>query len=672
MARFMRSARAKGPRVSRRPSFRPCLERLEDRTLLSAGALDPTFGNGGIVAENTFRSVLGVQSDGKLLIADEVYNQGLSLTRYNADGSLDQTFLGSNGHSYLLAGMGNFSPTTVVVQSDGKILVAGTDDLPTLDPNFGYQFEGSDAHEFFVARFNSDGTQDMSFGAAGYVLTQVGQQDYAAGVVIQSDGKIVAAGTADEQFALVRYDSHGTADATFGNAGTVVTPAVGLQDHTGAIALQSDGKIIVTGNFVGSVSSADFGTIRYNTDGTLDVSFGNGGIVETPIAGNNSGGEAVAVQANGDIVVAGSVDANGHDFYPTLLRYTPDGKLDATFADDGRLTTNYSWIPINGAKIRLALQADGRILLGTSIFSSDAGVNEIVLARFNGDGSADASFGDNGQVVTNPGNDSINLTDMAQQPDGKIVITGFGVGVGELVRFQNDSLPLVIPLGPPPAPSQPSGNSEQNQPAQNSVVSSSPPPAASAPSANSLLLDAVSPTPSTPATSTVSSPLNFVASSSSVVPTASAPSNADPFGIHLVGGAGSVVSDAADDANVLIGPSPVAPVETTATQAALPSVPRVPSFAVPTVVLDAIFQLMPLWTRTAFLAPPLPAIEGPLPPSSKQAAPAAPVVNGSLLVTFLPHWPALCRRRRSAFPGYLSSAEAEWSRRQSRRFDAAK
>jgi hypothetical protein len=243
------------------------------------------------------------------------------------------------------------------------------------------------------------------------------------------------------------------------------------------------------------------------------------------------------------------------------------------------------------------------------------------------------------------------------QPDGKIVV----IGSGELARFQNDALPLVIPPGPPPAPPKVQDNPVQSQPAQNAVVSFNSPPVAvssSAP-ANSLLLDASSQALPNPVIVSVPT-LTVSASPSATVPTTeSAPSNADPFGIHLVGGAGSVVSDSTDDANVLTGP---APVETT-TQTALPSASRQTPFAAPTVVLDVIFQFMPLWTRAAFLASPLPTIEAPLPPSSEQAAPAAPVVNGSHAAA-LPRWPALAAGAMLSLG--LVGAEAERSRRRVR------
>ena len=335
--------RSPRPAPAPRPAARPWLERLEDRTLLNAGALDPTFGNGGVVVENSppiygDRWVLGVQPDGKLLEAGSGSNgQGLVVVRENADGSLDQTFLGADGNPYPITGY--FTPAAVVVQPDGKILVAGQDDGPT--------FNG--AAEFFVARFNSDGTLDTSFGDGGTVVTQIGQQDNVAGMVLQSDGKIVLAGTADSHFALVRYNADGSPDATFGVGGMVVTPIVGFQDFANGIALQSDGKIVVAGKIVESISTSDVGVVRYNTDGTLDATFGNGGIVDTPFAGENSEAMGVAVQANGDVVVVGEVTNANSPFAVAMARYTPDGQLDATFGDSGRVVTDIYVNPVSGA-----------------------------------------------------------------------------------------------------------------------------------------------------------------------------------------------------------------------------------------------------------------------------------------------------------------------------------
>ena len=332
---------------------------------------------------------------------------------------------------------------------------------------------------------------------------------------------------------------------------------------------------------------------------------------------------------------------------------------------------------------------DPVVTLGTAGYVSEGYSEDVVLERYNDDGSLDVSFGDDGQVVTNLGQSSVFLTDMALEPDGNIVTAGFSYsgpinnpeGYGQigpfltLARFQNDSLPLVLPPGPPPAvpppaaPPQAPDNPAQIQPAQDSVVPSNPSPVVASFSASVQALLGGSSQP-LPAPATPSVPLSAVPIPPPVAdPTVeSGPTHTDPFGIHIVGGSNPVVPDSTGDPNVLSGPSPVTPVdEMTTDQAVLPPAPRATSFAVPTVVLDMLFQLMPLWTRAVPVAAPLPAAAAPLTTSSVPAVPTPPVVNDGHAAASQ-RWPAL------AIGAVLSlglvAAETDRSRRRARRSDA--
>jgi uncharacterized delta-60 repeat protein len=586
----------------RRATFRPRLEALEDRTLMNAGALDPTFGNGGVVVNNTNSNqwALGVQPDGKLLEAGSGF--GIELLRTNTDGTLDQTFRGSNGQPYAIGGF--FAAASVIAQPDGKILVAGRHDL-------GGEFQ---LENFFVARFNSDGTLDNSFGVGGMADAQIGhaefgQSNYVAGMVLQADGKIVLAGTANGQIALVRYNADGALDATFGDAGTVVTPHVGGGGSARAIALQPDGKIVVAGTFGDApVNSENFGAVRYNIDGSLDSTFGAGGIVETAFVGQYSAATDVAIQANGDVVVVGSADADGQHFYPALLRYTPDGHLDTTFGNGGQVVTNTRMDLF--ASVRLALQADGKILLGTSSANVVGGTGDKeVLARYDNDGCIDASFGDGGQTVTNFGQNFVLLTGLALEPDGSIVTAGFSYTAPAnnpdnfsngplltLARFQNDSLPLVLPK-PPPAPTN--GPSTPT-----SAPTTSTPPAVIAPSTpppavpNSLVFTQGSASQEQSAVIPQSSILLVAPPPAATPPVVSGPSTADPFGIHLVGGSGPGDVDTTAKWDEFPVFAPDYPIGDAATGlAALPLTPADEAGVSMAVVMDALFLQMPLWTR---------------------------------------------------------------------------
>jgi uncharacterized delta-60 repeat protein len=198
----------------------------------------------------------------------------------------------------------------MAVQIDGKIVAAGFSSL-------------TGRGDFALARYNRDGTLDASFGIGGTVTTDfAGGVDTALSVAIQADGKIVAAGSATingiSDFALARYNRDGTLDASFGAGGTVTTDFAGGADNARSVAVQSDGKIVAAGRAVISGNS-DFALARYTSNGTLDASFGTGGTVTTDFAGAGDQAFSVAVQKDGKIVAAGQAIVNGLDF--ALARY---------------------------------------------------------------------------------------------------------------------------------------------------------------------------------------------------------------------------------------------------------------------------------------------------------------------------------------------------------------
>ncbi|MBI5563064.1 MAG: hypothetical protein HY894_09490 [Deltaproteobacteria bacterium] len=182
------------------------------------------------------------------------------------------------------------------------------------------------ASDFAVVRYNSDGTLDTSFGAGGSVVTDIrGYDDYGNSLAILSDGRIVVAGDSyglvDRDFAVVRYNSDGTLDASFGVGGKVTTDVgAGDDDYAYAVGIQSDGKIVAAGP-AGNGMLSDFAVVRYNTDGTLDASFGAGGMIRTD-SGSIDFANGLAIQPDGRIVVAGYSYAGGAGGYGfAVLRY---------------------------------------------------------------------------------------------------------------------------------------------------------------------------------------------------------------------------------------------------------------------------------------------------------------------------------------------------------------
>jgi uncharacterized delta-60 repeat protein len=280
------------------------------------GTLDTTFSGGKVTTDfgncyDSGRSVT-VQIDGKIIVAGSsnnwsTNNSDFALARYNVDGSLD-TLFGTDGKVIMDFG-GYDLGRSVIMQEDGKIIVAGS----------GYN-AASNPNDFALVRYNSDGSLDPLFGIGGKVLTDIGSHtdDYGYSLTVQSDGKIIVGGISNGDCALARYNVDGNLDTSFGLGGKVVTD---IYSYSDCIDIQSDGKIIVAG----SSYTADFVVARYNNDGSLDTSFGKGGKVITDF-GNNDYSYSVTMQSDGKIVVTG--ESSG-DF--ALARYNTDGSLDNTF-----------------------------------------------------------------------------------------------------------------------------------------------------------------------------------------------------------------------------------------------------------------------------------------------------------------------------------------------------
>jgi uncharacterized delta-60 repeat protein len=309
------------------------------------GGLDPAFGTGGLVTTD-FGSTdqafaVALQADGKIVTAGR-RGSDVIVARYNAGGSVDSTF-GASGRVIT-----NFGATeqalALVLQPDGKIVVAGRTNKPAPNGNF----------DFALARYDAAGTLDPTFGTAGLVTTDFGGSvDRAFAMALQPDGKLVVAGDSDANFALARYNPNGSLDASFGSGGKVLTSFGGI-DQASAVILQPDGKIVVAGQTDTGIS-IDFAVARYMPDGSLDGAFGSGGRVTTNFTGTSDDlGAAVVLQSDGKIVVGGTSDDNF-----ALARYTPEGILDTTFGSLGTVTTN-----LGGEDLlhSLVLQPDGAIV----------------------------------------------------------------------------------------------------------------------------------------------------------------------------------------------------------------------------------------------------------------------------------------------------------------------
>jgi uncharacterized delta-60 repeat protein len=418
------------------------------RAAANPGDLDPTFGTGGMVITSFGRSgvanAVAVQTDGKIVAAGGTGGLNgvhFAVSRYNEDGSLDGTF-GTGGEVTTSFGGTYEYAFAVALQGDGKIVVVG------------FTSTGG-AYRFALARYNGDGSLDGTFATAGQVTTTFGGNDLAGAVALQNDGKIVAAGVADGVFALARYDTDGSLDPTFGTAGQVATSFGGTYDAAPSVVLQGDGKIVAAGSTENGVGSAQFAAARYSSDGSLDGTFGTSGKVTTSFAGNDFA-NAVAVQGDGKIVAAGVAGPSSCPGTPcgsgnlfALARYNSDGSLDPSFGTGGQVTTNFGGTDAEAYSV--ALQGDGKIVAAG--LTRTGSINRFALARYNGDGTLDATFGTGGQVTTSFGGTYDQALALALQGDGKIIAAGWtakalGSAQFALARYLNDATSVTTTTTP--------------------------------------------------------------------------------------------------------------------------------------------------------------------------------------------------------------------------------
>jgi uncharacterized delta-60 repeat protein len=378
------------------------------------GNLDPSFGHGGVAraqfgSNGAFAQALALQPDGKIVVAGSTWSGSRQvgvLARFAPDGSLDPS-LGTNGTT-ATAPATRVWAFALALQPDGKIVLAGR--------------ANDYSAAFALARYRADGTLDPSFGSGGQATLALGEYTGAYGLAIQPDGKIVVAGSTTGtryDLALARINPNGTPDAGFGTNG-VATTTIGEGAAAYAVVVQPDGKIVAAGSSAPANGYSRIAVARYGSDGSLDGSFGSGGTVTTPAVGpHDARVNALAVQPDGKIVAAGYDSGQGL----AIDRLTRDGRLDSGFGSGGRVLTKLGWY---SEAASVALQPDGKIVVvGRAPIGAISG---FAVARYDATGSPDPTFGRNGVVVSNLSSMPTVVTAMgagvAVQPDGKIVVGG--------------------------------------------------------------------------------------------------------------------------------------------------------------------------------------------------------------------------------------------------------
>ncbi len=326
---------------------------------------------------------------------------------YSASGDLDSTFDGDG--KVLTDVSGSDDGSAIAIQSDGKIVVAG-----------------DDSHNFVVVRYDSNGTPDSTFSGDGIVITDFDLgDDQANGIAIQPDDKIVVVGYADldlnRDFALARYNSDGSLDNSFGLTGRVTTEFGSPDDQALDVQIDNQGRIVVVGKTCQTATTCDFALARYNSNGNLDPTFGNGGKVITDFLGGGDVANALAIQPDGRILAAGwMTDPTWH---MAIARYQPDGTLDPTFGIAGTVMTDFG--PGYEQAYDIGLLADGRIVIAGLSNENAGDPTDFTVVRYLSDGTLDLNFGTNGFVTTDFFSNDDIVFGLVVREDDKIIVAGY-------------------------------------------------------------------------------------------------------------------------------------------------------------------------------------------------------------------------------------------------------
>ncbi len=433
--------------------------------LTKNGILDTSYGVNGNIAHSSIGSVTDtqIQPDGKIVAGTYLNNQ-VGMARINTDGTLDTSF-DSDGIQNIsfLPLTGNILPNSVAIQADGKIIFGcklgsrfafvrlhGVGNFTSNQGKIPTQFTTNNdtanaialraggkpievgnvtnaisptsGSDFGIVAYNADGSLDYTFGSNGFVTIPFDADDRANAVAVQSNGKILVAGKAANgsqyNLVVVRFNADGTLDNTFGFSGIATLEIDDFDTEATSIALQTDGKIVVTG-LSQDQFNGDFYAIlaRFNVSGTLDNTFGTNGVVELP-AGNGYVGKSLAIQSNGKIVIACANVNNVGNF--VILRRNTNGSADNTFDTDGMVSTNVG--TASSFAKSLVLTSDSKIIVCGA--AKENSFDVLAMVAYTLAGNLDNSFDADGIVLTNLSPIHATANSIAVQPDGKIYLTG--------------------------------------------------------------------------------------------------------------------------------------------------------------------------------------------------------------------------------------------------------
>lgn len=362
-------------------------------------------------------------------------------------GDLDKTFNGTGIVTTTVGDVYNWG-IDIAVQPDGKIVTVG---------EAGYFHYGT---TFAVVRYTITGSLDITFNDTGIVTTPIGSYNTgnvaipvgtfatAYSLAFQPDGKIVAAGgsksNTGDDFAVARYTTSGELDSTFNNSGIVTTSIISGVNSGFTPLIQPDGKIVVSGYSERKRSKYNqveynFAVVRYTPTGTLDSTFNGTGIVTASIGISDDMGIGAALQPDGKIVAVGSSKSGGGDYDFAVVRYTSDGHLDPFFNNGAGFITTTISSGADGAT-RVAIQPDGKLV----VVGYGDDYKYFVVARYTITGTLDTTFNQTG-IATVAVDSSQEGDGVALQPDGKIIVVGNSLdslhnGNFVVLRYRSDGI----------------------------------------------------------------------------------------------------------------------------------------------------------------------------------------------------------------------------------------
>ena len=351
--------------------------------------------------------------ENKILVGGFSYNgtnDDFAITRYNSDGTLDTTF-GSSGTAITSFGTGTASIQGLTTTADGKTIAAG------------YVYNGT-TYDVAIAQYTTDGSIDSTFGNAGTIIVDMfSSTDVAKDVISLDNGNVLVAGYTQNGFdyegALIMFDSNGELDLEFGSSGKSLTSVSCGDYQIKSIALQDDGKILAVG--IIDCGNSDFVLARYNPNGTLDTTFGNGGATLMDLDGKDDVLNSVSIQQDGKIVAAGyTFNGSRNDF--VILRINTSGSIDTTFGDQGLHILDIG-NGNNAFEDIFILSDDSIIAVGHTSNENDL---DGLIVKYDSNGNLDPMFADSCIYIQDYTYGNEKLYGVSQTPSGDFVVAGYG------------------------------------------------------------------------------------------------------------------------------------------------------------------------------------------------------------------------------------------------------